>query len=229
MALHITYSRRDPVIRTTPILDLRPTQMTVGMREVERKRRSWGGKGAGGKQHALEKHMVPIVLGPDGGRYITDHHHLARALLEDGQKSVFVTLVGDLSKADPENFWNLMDYHGWTHPFDEHGRRCGYEELPKTVKGLKDDPYRALSGALRQQGGFAKDSTPFSEFVWADYFRKRIRPKTIEKDYEGAIEEALRLAKEGAADYLPGWCGPHRAPASADEAKKPKKKGVKAR
>jgi hypothetical protein len=226
------FSRRDPVIRTTPILDLRPTQMTVGMREVERKRRSWGGKGADAKADVLEKHMVPVVLGPGGGRFITDHHHLARALLDDGQKSVFVTLVGDLRKADPEYFWNLMDYHGWTHPYDENGRRCAYGDLPKTVKGLKDDPYRALSGALRQQGGFAKDSTPFSEFVWADYFRKRIKVKDLEKDYEGAVQEALRLAKEAAADYLPGWCGPHSVskpvPPPEAEPKKPKKKHAKA-
>jgi hypothetical protein len=133
----VSYLHRDPVIRPTLIADLRPTQMTVGMREVERKRKAWDNKGGAGKVHTLATHMVPIVLGPGGARYVTDHHHLARALLDDGQKEVYVIAVGDLSKADPAYFWNLMDYHGWTHPYDQKGRRCDYEELPKSVKGRR--------------------------------------------------------------------------------------------
>jgi hypothetical protein len=185
------------------------------MREVERKRKAWGDKDDKQQAADLEKHMVPVVLGPGGERYITDHHHLARALFDHGQREVFVAVIGDLSKADPEHFWNLMDYHGWTHPFDEKGRRCSYDELPKNVRGMKDDPYRALSGALRRVGGFAKDSTPFSEFVWADFFRRRIKPRELKDDFESAVEAALSLAKSGAADYLPGWCGPHAASSSA--------------
>lgn len=34
-------SRREPVLQTAAIVDLRPTQVTVGYREVERKRRRW--------------------------------------------------------------------------------------------------------------------------------------------------------------------------------------------
>ena len=214
------YSRRDPVIHPVPILELRPTQMTVGLREVERKRQAWGAKSD--KTAALASHMVPVVLGPGGGRYLTDHHHLTRALLEDGQKEVFVTVVGDIGKADPEHFWNLMDFHGWTHPFDESGRRCGYKELPKTVQGLKDDPYRSLSGVLRRRGGFAKDSTPFSEFVWADFFRSRIKLKDLKRDFDAAAEKAMKLAKSADADYLPGWCGP-QAEKPAEGKKRAKK------
>jgi hypothetical protein len=216
----VQYSRRDPVIHPVPILDLRPTQMTVGLREVERKRKAWGGKSD--KNAALAAHMAPVVLGPGGERYITDHHHLARALFDDGQKEVFVTVIGDLRKADPEHFWTLMDFHGWTHPFDEKGRRRDYGDLPKTVEGLRDDPYRSLSGALRLQGGFAKDATPFSEFVWADFFRSRIKLKDLKRDFETAARAAMQLAKSVEADYLPGWCGPH------EEAAKPKRKSRKA-
>lgn len=199
------FSRRDPVIRPIPIKDLRPTQMTVGYHEVARKRRGWDQQKDKGE--ALASHMAPVVLGPEGERYLTDHHHLARALHDEGQKDIFVSVIGDLSKADPENFWNLMDYHGWTHPFDEKGRRCSYKDLPKTVAGLRDDPYRSLAGALRRLGGFAKDSTPYSEFVWADYFRNRIDSKDVKRDFDAALQEALKLAKSQKADYLPGWCG----------------------
>jgi hypothetical protein len=205
----MSYSRRDPILHTVPILELRPTQVTVGMIEVERKRRAWSAKRAEDKAAALVTHMIPVVLGPDGERYITDHHHLARALFEEGQKEVFVTAIGDLRKADPSYFWNLMNYHGWTHPYDQKGRRCDYEDLPKTIQGLADDPYRALVGALRNTGGFAKDSTPFSEFVWADFFRPRFKRKELTNDFEGALKEAYLLAKTAEADFLPGWCGPH--------------------
>ena len=200
--------RRDPVIRPTPIAELRPTQMTLGLREVERKRQSWRGKDGDAKQATLATHMVPIVLGPGGERYITDHHHLARALLEDGQTEVFVTAVGDLRKADRRYFWALMDFHGWTHPYDDKGHRRDYEDLPETVADMKDDPYRSLAGALRQAGGFAKDSTPFSEFVWADFFRKRIAAKALKNEFDAALKEAQAMAKSADADYLPGWCGP---------------------
>ena len=199
-------SRRDLAIHPIPIKDLRPTQMTVGYHEVARKRRGWDERSD--KAAALASHMAPVVLGPGGERYLTDHHHLARALFDEGQKEIFVTVIGDLRKADKDNFWNLMDYHGWTHPFDEKGRRCPYKELPKTVDGLKDDPYRSLAGVLRRMGGFAKDSTPYSEFVWADYFRSRIEAKALKRDFDAAVEDALALAKAADADYLPGWCGP---------------------
>ena len=44
------------------------------------------------------------------------------------------------------------------------GRRRHYKDIPKSVTGLVDDPFRSLAGELRRVGGFAKDTTPFSEF-----------------------------------------------------------------
>ncbi|MDB5568111.1 MAG: chromosome partitioning protein ParB, partial [Tardiphaga sp.] len=50
--------------------------------------------------------------------------------------------------------------------------------------------------------------TPFSEFLWADFLRRRLSRKGVEADFEKAIEKALALAKGKDAIYLPGWCGP---------------------
>jgi hypothetical protein len=108
-----------------------------------------------------------------------------------------------------------MDFHGWTHPYDSKGRRRPYSDLPRTVKGMEDDPYRSLAGELRNVGGFAKDSTPFSEFLWADFLRRRIKAKAIRADFEVALAKALALARSAEADYLPGWCGPHGYVAAA--------------
>jgi hypothetical protein len=73
---------------------------------------------------------------------------------------------------------------------------------------LIDDPFRSLAGELRRAGGFAKDTTPFSEFLWADFLRRRLKGKSVERDFGRAVEQALQLAKSTAANHLPGWCGP---------------------
>src|SRR5215831_7252736 len=202
---------RTLILTTVPIKELRPTQLTVGMREVEAKRRSWRERSEASNEKAakyLGRHMIPVILGPKDHHFIIDHHHLSRALLEEGVKEVIVTVVAKLSRLDKDEFWTFIDNRGWLHPFDEHGRRRPSEDLPKTVAGLIDDPFRSLAGELRRLGGFAKDTTPFSEFLWADYLRRRMRRKLVVDNFEEALEQAMQLAKAQGADHLPGWCGP---------------------
>jgi hypothetical protein len=199
---------REPLLTTVAIADLRPTQITVGLREVMAKRKHWRemAKKRGGQ--FLGKHMIPVILGSKQRHYVIDHHHLARALHEEGVKEVAVTVIADLSRLDGDLFWNVMDDRSWMHPFDAKGRRRGYEDIPKRVTDLVDDPFRSLAGELRRAGGFAKDTTPFSEFLWADFLRRRMKRKLVERDFNRAVKEALELAKSKDADYLPGWCGP---------------------
>ena len=91
----------------------------------------------------------------------------------------------------------------------ENGERQHFSRIPERVSKLKDDPYRSVAGQLRRAGGFAKDTTPFSEFLWADFLRKQVRPKEIRDRFNAAVERALALAGSEDAAYLPGWCGPH--------------------
>jgi hypothetical protein len=199
---------REPVLTTVAVLALRPTQITVGMREVQAKRKRWretAGK-KGGK--FLGKHMIPVVLGPKHRHYVIDHHHLARALHDEGVKDVAVTVISNLSMLDREAFWAVLDNRSWMHPYDDEGRRRRYVDIPTSVADLVDDPYRSLAGELRRAGGFAKDTTPFSEFLWADFLRRRLKRKMVERDFDRAMEQALALAKTAEASYLPGWCGP---------------------
>jgi hypothetical protein len=128
-------------------------------------------------------------------------------LHDDGVKEVAVTDIANLSKLDQDSFWYVMENRDWTHPFVD-GRRRPYSDLPKSVDKLIDDPFRSLAGELRRAGGFAKDTTPFSEFLWADFLRRRVKRETVEADFEHALEKALELAKGEEASYLPGWCGP---------------------
>ena len=152
--------------------------------------------------------MIPSVLGPKGRHYVIDNHHLARALHDDRVEAVLVTVVADLSTLSKASFWRFLDNRSWCHPYDADGRRTDFDAIPAAIAALKDDPYRSLAGELRHAGGYAKDVAPFSEFLWADFLRSRVKPKTIEADFETAVSRALILAKSRAASFLPGWCGP---------------------
>ncbi|TIU47848.1 MAG: chromosome partitioning protein ParB [Mesorhizobium sp.] len=199
---------REPLVTPVPVKELRPTQITVGMREVDLKRQLIRSQSAANTGAFLGKHMIPVVLGPKNRNYVTDHHHLARALIEEGVKGVLVTVISDLSALDKDAFLFMLDNRGWMHPFDENGQRRDYAALPKTIGELVDDPYRSMAGELRRLGGYAKDTTPFSEFLWADFLRRRIDKGAVAKNFDKAMKDALVLAKGKDADYLPGWCGP---------------------
>jgi hypothetical protein len=199
---------REPILHPVPIEDLRPTQITVGMREVREKRERWRQYKGNKKSEYLGKHMIPVILGPKQRHYVIDHHHLSRALLDEGEKHVLVTVVADLKALEPDAFWVVLDHRALVHPYDEDGQRRSFRAIPKSVGDLVDDPFRSLAGELRRTGGFSKETTPFSEFLWADFLRRRIDRKAVVKDFAKAMEKALALAKSQEAHYLPGWCGP---------------------
>jgi hypothetical protein len=199
---------REPRVHPVSILSLRPTQMTVGMREVKEKRKRWREHNSSKQAEMLGKHMIPVVFGPDERYYVVDHHHLARALHDEGVKDILVAVIGDLRMVEREAFWGVMDNKRWVFPYDAKGERRHFKDLPKSVADLKDDPFRSLAGELRRVGGFAKDTTPFSEFLWADFLRRKISRKTVEDNFEKALERALVSARSKDAIYLPGWCGP---------------------
>ena len=199
---------REPTLTPVAIADLRPTQITVGFREVTEKRDAWKKKSGAKSSAFLGGHMIPVILGPKGRPYVIDHHHLARALLEAGQTEILTNTVADLSTLTKDSFWVVMDCKGWCHPYDATGRRRDFADIPTAVADLVDDPFRSLAGELRRAGGYAKDTTPFSEFIWADFLRNRIKRSAVVADFDKTLKQALTLAKGAEADYLPGWCGP---------------------
>ncbi|MTJ81293.1 MAG: chromosome partitioning protein ParB [Telmatospirillum sp.] len=201
-------SAREPTLHPTPIADLHPTQITVGMREVAAKRAAWRRKNDEKGGLFLGRHMIPVVIGPKERPYAVDHHHLLRALHDEGVTHVLVTVIADLKRLDSDAFWFVLDNRNWMHPFGDDGKRRDHKDIPSSVADLIDDPFRSLAGELRRQGGFSKDTTPFSEFLWADFLRRRIRRGDIESDFDAALSRAITLARSMEADYLPGWCGP---------------------
>ena len=187
--------------------ELRPTQATIGRRQVDQKRKKWEGLDRKAKAKFLRRHLIPTVIGPKRRPYAIDNHHLALALHEAGAKVVFATVVADLSGLEKPSFWRYLDNRAWCHPYDAHGERQDFKVIPKTLAGMADDPFRGLAGELREKGGYAKDLTPFEEFLWADFLRGRIDRDLVKDDFAAALAKARKVARSKAAVFLPGWCG----------------------
>ena len=188
-----------------PIADLHPTQITVGLREVAQKRLRWRSRVQKAGLCGASRLVAPVVWGPAGVLYLIDRHHLVRAVEEEGVHEVFIRPIADFSALQPDEFWRVLDARGWSHPYDADGRRRDFGEIPAAISALPDDPYRSLASALRRAGGFAKKSTPFSEFAWADFLRHQVSSAVVATDFDGALGQALILARTLAARNLPGW------------------------
>jgi hypothetical protein len=201
-------STHEPILHPVALADLKPTQITVGMYEVKQKRERWRKLTENKGGDFLGRHMIPTVLGPKGRHYMIDNHHLARAMWDEKVEKVLVTVQADLSALSKISFWRYLDNRALCHPYNDEGHRVDFDGIPGSIDKLVDDPYRSLAGNLRHVGGYSKDLTPFSEFLWADFLRNRVKRKTIDKDFDAALDKALTLAKSQDASYLPGWCGP---------------------
>ncbi len=160
----------------------------------------------------LNEHWFPTVRGPHGEWFITDHHHLGQALTQEGVKDAWALPMADFSGMGIALFWRLMSFRHWAHPADEHGAVCEFSSIPKTLGELRDDPYRSLAGAVRRAGGYSKESEPYVEFLWADYFRSQFTIKQLQPTAAGTLSakvlaKAVESAKSTSAQNLPGWSG----------------------
>jgi hypothetical protein len=186
---------------------LRPTQMTVGYSEVLLKRQQWRALDKGKQAQFIAEHLLPAVVGPKGKHYVVDHHHLGRALLDEGVKTVHLVVWADLSALAKDEFWLVMEHRQWVHSYDATGRREPFSAIPKALESLTDDPYRSLAAAVRMAGGFPKEQTPFAEFLWADFFRRRVPAAQLRSDPDSALSAAMQVVHAKAAMHLPGWSG----------------------
>jgi hypothetical protein len=190
------------------VLELYPTQLALGLYEVDEKVAHLKKVSSADAERYIREHPVPIVLGPRGRRYLVDHHHLVRACWEVGIGEVVGELRGDLSELDMDRFWARLTELHWSHLYDQFGHGPHpYTNLPSTVRGLGDDPFRSLAWAVREAGGYTKSEEPFCEFQWANYFRKFLGTHPVVDDFEKALQEAMTLTKRPEASNLPGYVG----------------------
>jgi hypothetical protein len=196
-----------PELEESPIHQLHPTQLTLGMLEVKQRKHDLEQLGPGARRRFLQSHPMPVVVGPEGRLYLTDHHHLGRAALEAGIDTCFVHVEARLSGHAENDFWQEMDARGWVHPLDQNGVRHRYSSIPRHLEGLVDDVYRSLARYVRAAGGYEKTPAAFAEFVWADFFRRLIAVEDVRADFAAATERALKLARSRHAESLPGYAG----------------------
>jgi len=192
-------------LHPAPLKSLCPTQLTVGMIEVEQKKKHLAGLGSKEQQDFLQAHPMPAVVGPAQKLYITDHHHLARAALEAGVVAAYFEVEADFSSHDIGEFWDKMNKNRWVHPLDQNGVRHHYRSIPSRLEALVDDVYRSLAGFVRDAGGYDKTPTAFAEFIWADFFRRNIAIEDVIADFDRAVEDAQALARNPIAKHIPGF------------------------
>jgi hypothetical protein len=187
------------------VLDLRPTQIALGMREVDFRVKKIKDMGKKELDAYLEERKVPVVLAPKDRLLIIDRHHLVRSCWEAGIEEVFVEKKADFRDLGAGELWKTLTEAKWIYPYDQlgHGPHDPIH-LPENIKGMADDPYRSLAWAVREEGGFEKCETPFSEFHWANFFRKNLKNHPVAGHYHDALKEALELAKSAHCKHLPG-------------------------
>ncbi len=187
------------------IFDLLPTQAIYGNLEVERKVKKMSEMDAEEQEEYLRKKVVPIVKWK-GLRYMIDHHHHSIAAHRVGFQAVYYFVQEDLSHLNENDFWDYMKKKNYVFLKNEQGHDITPDQLPKALDGLKDDKYRSLSGALREEGGFEK-SGPHAENKWANFLRPHLNFENSKKGLKKIMPEALKLARSEAAKDLPGYIG----------------------
>lgn len=190
--------------------EVRPTQAAVGFSAIEAKREEMKEMGHDELRDALKRDPIPVVAAPDGAFYVIDHHHQALAAYRTGRENAFFVLDADYSKLpDMAEFWSRMRKKKWVREFDRFGRPMEIPAgLPRSILGLKDDPFRGLAWFVRKRGGYRKSGVEFAEFLWADFFRTRVRIGKSAKEFKASVKEAVALAHSPSAKGLPGW-NPH--------------------
>jgi hypothetical protein len=190
------------------VLDLKPTQFALGMREVARKTKELQSMSRDERHEYLHSRPVAVVISPLKFYRIVDHHHHVRACWEAGIEELPLDVKADFSHLGPQEFWATMEKARWVHLLDQFGLGPHQPNLlPDDVRGMADDPYRSLAWALRHAGAYEKNDHPFSEFLWADYLRGQVPLVPGNEGFAAALKDALAAAKDPKARNLPGYKG----------------------
>ena len=157
----------------------------------------------------LKKHTIPTVIGPRHQFFMTDHHHLSRALFDAGIGEINLDIQEDWSSLPDATFWQKMDRSHLVYLFDEEGRGpFSPDQLPRDVNHLADDIYRSLAWAVQKQTGAYEDTnSPYGSFLWANYFRTRVSREIVKNDFTRAVNEGASHARSTEARDLPGYLG----------------------
>ncbi|MEB3264411.1 MAG: ParB-like protein [Synechococcus sp.] len=193
-----------------PIASLRPTQLCVGLAEVQRRQADFARDSLEARLSYLRAKPVPLVRNGAGLLWMVDRHHRLSGLFALDPSAVafgYVALEVDSSDQDV----TLAELHrrGWLYLYNGRGNGpLAPSVLPSHLGGLEDDPYRSLVWKLKQEGVIAPAPLiPFHEFRWGAWLRRRSLPPFSSLRLEPALPGARALARSSAASHLAGWRG----------------------
>ncbi len=189
----------------------------------------------------IKEKPIPYVMGGDGRKYIVDRHHFSLSLFElkDNLFEKFGERVTDIEVYFQEILFEdldteLLERSSFIKLMMENKLaylRSGeefksFDELPKSIGGLKEDYYRGLSWLVRKSGAYKKTDTPFAEFYWADYLKSQLNI-TDNQFSKKNIKRAIRasIISNEFNSSLPGFRGTNSL--SNDEIKELTKKYMK--
>lgn len=194
------------------VLALRPTQPCVGMFEVMQKVAEYDAAIARGKERKwLKNHVVPVVKTADGSLYMMDRHHSSFAvfLSPNSDKQLYYEIVEEIPEITEE----------FTHKcyLRKRGEAIQFNDLPRNITELEDDPYRSIARLARLAGLFVKSKQYFAEFLWADFIRHHVPTDEVNAILEnyhhaGLTDRFNHLCSSPDAASLPGYLGPVEAP-----------------
>jgi len=193
------------------IADLHPTQLCVGMAEIESRQKDFAQDDPAEQRRYLRRKPTPLVRSASGEFWMVDRHHRLRALLElDPQAVAFGYVALQLDVSEHHAVLDQLHRRGWLYLYD--GRGLGPLDptsLPVSLKDTQDDPYRSLVWKLKQEGVIAAAPLiPFHEFRWGAWLRSRQLPPFSSQKLDPALPAARALARSRASSHLAGWIGP---------------------
>lgn len=193
-----------------PLRDLRPTQLCVGLAEIQSRINDFRRDTSEQRRNYLQQKPVPLVRSAAGDLWMIDRHHRLRGLMDlDPEATAFGYIVLEIEVGDRGSVLARLESLGWLYLHD--GRGLGPQpagNLPDTLMGLQDDPYRSLVWKLKKQKVIqAAPLIPFHEFRWGAWLRSRTLPPFHSLCLDPALPAARALARSQAASHLAGWIG----------------------
>ena len=201
-------------IKWIKLSKIAPTQFNIGIIAMKDKRDKMIAKYNKElkDRKKLEKYLLkkaaPAYLAENGQYYIVDRHHTSRALYEANLPidEFPIIVIKDLSDMKLSDLFDYLGSINGLYLYENGQGPLDPRHLPDHIWELEDDPYRSLAWLVREEGGFEKVNVNFLEFIWANYFRKKITIHSgDESELDKLLPAAIDMAHHQDASHLPGY------------------------
>ena len=204
-ALPLPDPPRASTLIEVPIARLQPTQLCIGLAEVNHRIADFAAASSTQRRNYLRRKPVPLVRNRAGALWMVDRHHRLSALQRvDAQATAFGYLVLNVATTSRQQTLQELQRRGWLYLHDKRGKGPWPPDvLPQALDRLQDDLYRSLVWKLKREGLIAASPlVPFHEFRWAAWLRRHVLPAFHSLYLDPALHAARRLVCSPAAAAL---------------------------